>query len=62
MNSDEFLGLTKKQAQDRAEAKNMIFRLISVDGDSYFGYPVDERTDRICIEIEGGKVSKASLQ
>lgn len=63
MKSEEFLGLTKKEAQNKAEARNLIFRLISIDGDKYFGYPEDgDRTDRVCVEITSGKVSKASIQ
>jgi hypothetical protein len=61
-NADTFLGLTKKGAQDRAEALNLVFRLISIDGESYFSYPEDQRQDRICVEITGGKVTKAVLQ
>lgn len=62
MKVEEFLGLTKKAAQDKAEAKNLIFRLISVDGEPFFGYPPDERTDRVCVEIEKGRVAKVTLQ
>ena len=59
---DEFVGLTKKGAQNLAEAKCLIFRLVSIDGETFLGYPEDERTDRICVEIEGGKVTQASVQ
>lgn len=62
MNADIYLGLTKKSAQNLAEAQNVIFRLISIDGEDYFGYPEDSRDDRICIEINEGKVTKAVLQ
>lgn len=58
----EFVGMTKKRAQDLAEFKNLIFRLISVDGDPFLAYPEDERTDRVCVEIENGKVSKATFR
>lgn len=62
MNADIYLGLTKKSAQNLAEAQNVIFRLISIDGEDYFGYPEDSRDDRICVEINEGKVTKAVLQ
>jgi len=62
--ADNFMGLTKKRAQDLAEAKSMIFRLISIDGDSFLPYPemTDKREDRICVEIENSKVIKAIIQ
>lgn len=60
--ADDFLGLSKKGAQNKAEALNMIFRLIRIDGESYYTYPEDTRTDRICVELDGGKVTKASVQ
>lgn len=62
MSSNEFLGRSKKSAQDLAERKNLSFRLIRVDGESFFDYPKDYRRDRICVEIDSGKVTKASIQ
>ncbi len=62
MNADEFLGLSKKRAQDVAEARNLIFRLIRIDEQDFHGYPEDKRDDRICVEIDAGKVTKASVQ
>lgn len=63
MNADAFLGLSKKRAQDVAEGKNMIFRLISIDGEQFFHYPGpdDIRTDRVCVEIENGKIVRATI-
>ncbi len=58
----DFHGMSKKRAQDVAELKNLIFRLISIDGDPFLAYPEDERTDRVCVEIENGKVSKATFR
>jgi len=58
----DFIGMTKKRAQDVAELKNLIFRLISIDGDPFLSYSEDERTDRVCVEIEDGKVSKATIR
>lgn len=59
-----FIGLSKKNAQDLAENNNLIFRLVSLNGELYLGYPDenDKRSDRICVEIDKGKVTKASLQ
>lgn len=58
---DKFIGLTKKQAQNKAEAMNLIFRLIRIDQEKYFEYPEDVRTDRICIEIDNTFVTKAKI-
>jgi hypothetical protein len=62
MKSEDFLGLTKKGAQDKAEAKNFIFRLIRKDDQTFFSYPSDVRADRICVEIDKGAVTKATIQ
>lgn len=62
MKAEDFIGLSKKAAQDRAEQKNLIFRLIRINEKNFLSYPTDTRTDRICIEIDGQTVSKASLQ
>lgn len=56
MKSEDFLGLTKKGAQDLSEQKNFIFRLIRINEINYFSYPSDSRPDRVCVEIEKGKV------
>ena len=60
---NKFIGMTKKGSQDLAEKNNLIYRLIRIDNDKFNDYPVDDRTeqkDRVCIEIDGGKVSKAT--
>ena len=62
MRAEEFIGRSKDSAQDFAEKMNLIYRLISVDGNPYFGYPEDKREDRICVEIVSGKVAKATIQ
>lgn len=62
MNTDLFVGMTKKSAQDLAESKFLIFRLVSIDGETYLGYPEDTRTDRLCVEINDSKISKAVIQ
>ena len=61
-NASDFINLSKKAAQNLAEAKYMIFRLISVDGEPFLAYPEDKRDDRVCVEIEKEKVVKASIQ
>jgi len=62
MKAEDFIKLSKKQAQDLCENKNMLFRLISIDGESFFAWPEDKRDDRVCCEIENGKVVKAIIQ
>jgi len=62
MDATVYLGLTKKSAQNKAEQQNLIFRLIRVDTEDFLSYPDDKRTDRVCCEIDDGKVSKASIQ
>ena len=57
----QFIGLSKKHAQDLAEAKNMLFRLIRSDDEDFFSYPMDERQDRICVELDSGLVSRARV-
>ena len=61
MESKDFLGLNKKAAQDKAEANNLIFRLIRIDDKPYFDMPSEFLKDRICVEIENGRVVTASL-
>lgn len=60
--SHEYLGLTKKAAQNLAEKRGLIFRLISVDGEGFLPYPDDARDDRVCVEIQGGQVTKATVR
>jgi hypothetical protein len=59
---NDYLGLTKKQAQDKAERKNYIFRLIRIDAENFLPYPDDVRQDRLCVELDGGKVTKVTVQ
>ncbi len=58
----DLLGMTKKAAQDRAEAKNFVFRLIRIDEEQYFSYPEDRDEQRVCVEIDNGKVTKVTVQ
>ncbi len=62
MNADDFLGMSKKGAQNKAEEKNLIFRLIRVDSEPFLAYPEDTRTDRLCVEIDDGKVTTATIR
>lgn len=62
MKTEDYIGLTKKAAQNRAEERNLIFRLIRVDEKAMFDYPEDKRDDRVCVEVEGGKVVKVTFQ
>jgi hypothetical protein len=61
LDSNKFLGLTKKAAQNFAEMNNYIFRLIRIDNEPFFPYPDDIMHDRICVEIDAGKVTKAKI-
>jgi hypothetical protein len=58
----EFVGLSKKDAQNKAEMNNLIFRLIRVDARWLQSYPDDVREDRVCIEIDKNKVTIAKIQ
>ncbi len=60
--AEDFVGLTKKSAQNKAEKDNFIFRLIRSDAESFLPYPEDKRTDRVCVELDDGKVTKCSIQ
>lgn len=60
--AESFVGLTKKGAQNKAESMNLIFRLVRIDGADFLGYPEDSRDDRVCVEIDNGNVSKATIQ
>lgn len=62
MSANQFLGLTKHKAQDKAEKMNFIFRLIRIDAESFLPYPDDHRNDRICVELDNGQVTKAKIQ
>lgn len=62
INAEKYIGLTKKSAQNKAEMENIIFRLIRIDDKSFLSYPEDVREDRICVEIDKGTVSKATIR
>ena len=62
MDASGFLGMGKKRAQDLADVKNLIFRLIRIDGEKFYDYPEDTRTDRVCVEIDNGQVTKAVIR
>lgn len=62
MHAEQFMGMSKKGAQGKAEAANMVFRLIRVDAEQFLSYPEDEMKDRVCVEIDDGKVTKATIR
>ncbi len=62
MTRDQFIGLTKKGAQNLAEASNLIFRLIRIDKEQYLPYTDEHVAGRVCIEIDKGTVSEAKFQ
>lgn len=59
MSTNDFIGLSKRAAQNLAEKRNLIFRLCRVDGEKMLSHPTDYMKDRVSIEIDGGKVTKA---
>ena len=62
MNSEQFLGLTKKDAQSLADKMDLIFRLIRIGDKDFFSYPEEEgRGDIICVELDNSKVTKALI-
>ena len=60
--AEDYIGLTKRGAQDKAEKNSFVFRLIRINKEPFMDYPTDVRTDRICIEIDDGVVSVATIQ
>lgn len=58
-NTEQFKGMGKRAAQNLAEAKNLIFRLVSANGEVILGKPEDARVDRVCVVIENDKVAEA---
>ena len=61
LSAESFINLSKKDAQNLAEINNLIFRLLSVNGEPMLSYPQDKREDRICVEIENSRVTKAFI-
>ena len=59
--AEDFIGLPKHKAQDVAEMKNLIFRLIRIDDEPYLPYPDEFYAERICVEIDNGRVTKAMI-
>lgn len=60
--AEKFLKMSKHKAQDTAELNNMLFHLIRIDDRVIQTYPKDVRDDRICVEIDNGQITKASIQ
>ena len=60
--AEKFIGLTKKDAQNKADMCNLIFRLIRIDEKSFQSYPEDDRDDRICVEIDKQEITKAIIK
>lgn len=60
--AEDYIGLTKRGAQDKAEKDSFVFRLIRIGKEDFLPYPDDDRTDRVCVEIDDGKVSKATIK
>jgi len=62
MNTEQFLGLTKRQSYSLAEKLGLMPHLVRMDERKLFGYPEDKRDDRVCLEFDSRKVTKATLQ
>jgi hypothetical protein len=62
ISAENFINLSKRQAQNLAEANYMIFRLISDNGENILGYPEDTRNDRVCVKVENERVTEAIIQ
>ena len=60
--SERFIGLTKRQSYTLAERLNLIPHLVRMDERQLFGYPEDTRDDRVCLEFDERKVSRATIQ
>lgn len=58
---EQFIGLTKKRAQDLADKNNLIFWLVRIDGVDFLGEPKDIRDDRICVELNKCEIIKATI-
>jgi hypothetical protein len=61
-NPSVYIGMGKRQAQNKSELDNLIFRLIRVDAEHFLSYPDDVRDDRLCVEIDDNKVTKATIR
>lgn len=62
--AEDFIGLSKRQGQDLAEARNMIFQLVRINDEKFFEYPTDPNTfrfDRVYVELDNGKISIAKI-
>lgn len=62
VNADTFVGMSKSAGQNKAEALNLVFRLVSVNGETFLGLPEDTRDDRVCVEVNATKITKAIIQ
>jgi hypothetical protein len=61
IDSNVFLGLTKKSGQNKAEVLNLLFHLVRIDKEAYLEFPKEKRDDRVCIEIDNGQITKATI-
>ncbi len=59
IDTNRYIGMGKRKAQNQAEADNLIFRLVSANGETILGNPDDVQTERICIIIENDQVKEA---
>lgn len=52
----DYIGLSKKEAFEKAKSEGFIFRVMKEDGVSFFG-TAEFRMDRLNFEVEKGKIT-----
>ena len=60
MNVNQLIGLSKKEAIDLIESNGFKYRITREDKNARMG-TMDHRLDRVKLQIDSGKVSKASI-
>lgn len=59
IDTNRYIGLGKRRAQNLAEADNLIFRLVSANGEVILGKPDNVQADRLCVVVENDQVKEA---
>lgn len=59
INTNRYIGIGKRHAQNLAEHDNLVFRLVSANGETILGVPDNVQVDRLCVIIENDRVAKA---
>jgi hypothetical protein len=53
-------GLEVSEAHRRVEARGLLFRIVSVDGE-FFSITADLRRDRVNVDVRSGKIELAEI-